>query len=277
MGTEKFANGQVIYRSHTGNKTCIDSLKNDAFYRFSCRCGCGAEFGGYGKDLKAGKMIGAKPPTVTTNTTTGLGIGASNNASALPGSGLIIAASNGTNPVEASSKPIKLNTPKGHKIKIRKNRAEAAMKIRPFVSDRYILKAIFKLSDDEIDKLDREKEKKYKLSNRNPPGIGDIAWSISDKKGPYVVVEYDQREIKADGGSCKVWHAIVKTPKGKFSAIPLADLVPYKDALPADKGGIFAFFKSVVIFLLMTSLLLITLGGFATFLVFLMGGFLTLG
>jgi hypothetical protein len=246
MGTENFANGQVLYKGPDGSsKNCLDALNDDERYNYGCRCGCSAVFSGFGRDIKAAFSIGQSTfPAILALGDTGT-------------NELLYDASTGTvesvTPVTTET----VTTPTSIEIK------------RPFVFDRYIKKAIFGLSDDEIDALDQEGET-FELSNRNPPGIGELAWSLSSQTGPFVVVEYVREKVKVGKQVHDVWHALVKTPKGGFVSLPLADLVSFKEELPPEKKSRIADgFQFVAFYLLLTVGVLAAFGGFVALMVFL--------
>lgn len=274
MGTEQYANGSVVYTSQEDqDRMCVDSLKDGAHYRFQCRCGCGAQFAGFGKDIKAAAKIGGtfKPVPVVTKTDGGTTITTidaeprklntrwtagpdveltardkqymdwvaerankdvvlNDNASAVTGvsASAIIGALNEL-AVDGRGDADVVESPQ---------REEAAEKPRPYVSDRYLKKAQFGLSDDEIDayhanRPDPLESRGVKLSERQPPAIGDVVYSLSTNDGPYTVLDYANRDVKVSNEGdirATVLCALLRTTKGDYKSLPLADLaVDYED------------------------------------------------
>lgn len=220
MGTENFANGSVVYTSQVDSpKTCVDALKDDVHYRFDCRCGCGGGFAGYGRDIKASGKIGRPTPKVVTHA--GFGI---------------ISATGTTNAIN-----ITCTTPVGASIiwddQTKAESAEVVEKPLPFVSDRYLKKAVYSLSDDEIDEYHKNhpdplQEKVFNLAERQPPGIGDVVYSLSTDEGPFTVIDYTQKSVSVDGANINVCHGVVRNDEGKLINIPLADLAIHYPARP---------------------------------------------
>lgn len=225
MGTEQYANGRVVYTSQEDvDKTCIDSLKDDAHYRFACRCGCGAEFAGYGKDIKAAAKVGREfnpVPVITTTTGSDSSFTINSVVSTVDSTGDLV-----------------LDDATLEGVEIRTKREEAAEKTRPYVSDRYLKKALYECSDDEIDAYQAENPdalelKGVDLSKRQPPAIGDLVYSLATGEGPYSVLEYVHQEVKVDGvGSTRVLCALVRTSTGRLKSIPLADLAHHQRKMP---------------------------------------------
>ena len=192
MKTEQSTDDGTVYTSkeEAAAKTCIDSLGDDAHYRFSCRCGCGAEFAGYGKDIKAASKVGreftpvpvcvpfANYPVQTTNSGSLVVNGTVAKSLTLPSS-TIIEAVNGLAPgdgyvLQESGSTLYMTTGAyndlialwGSKIldgetvvitdapvtaEASESQGVGTEKSRPYVSDRFVMKAQFGLSDDEID------------------------------------------------------------------------------------------------------------------------------
>lgn len=244
MGTEQFANGPVVYTSSNDDekKTCIDSLSDDAHYRFSCRCGCGAEFAGFGRDIKASGKIGRAPldsVNLTSNGSAQVTLTPNTVVVTQPGHGLVMD-DQAADKIEIKGEPKKLNAKwslehtadlaSQYGVEINSNREEAAEKTRPFVSDRYLQKALWGISDDEIDdyrknRPDPLEAKGVKLSERQPPAIGDLVYSLATGEGPYSLLEYQQHEVALDdGGTTKLLCGLCRTAGSRYKIIPLADL-----------------------------------------------------
>jgi hypothetical protein len=210
MGTETFANGQVNYKAADGStKNCLDSLDDDERYKYGCRCGCTAVFSGFGRDIKAAFKVGQSTfPAIQA-----LAAG-TNNVLYDASTGAVTVTTGGHTAIEGDI--------------AEKMRQDFAEKIRPFVSDRYIKKAVFGLTDDEIDADHAENPEQMedvKLSDRQPPAISDLVYSLATNEGPYTLVDYARKKIKLDDGSeHDVFCGIVRTDKGKHISIPLADL-----------------------------------------------------
>lgn len=234
MGTENFANGRVSYRAQDGSsKNCLDALNDDERYNYGCRCGCSAVFSGLGRDIKAAFSIGQSTfPAILALGNTGTSEIAYNSTTGVSETVTTV-----------SSTHIKpLTSDEAAKVEIKKARVEMAEKLRPFVSDRYIKKAVFGLTDNEID-ADHEENpdllttEKVKLSERQPPGIGDLVYELSSGQGPYTLVDYVRKTIKLDGGdSHGVFCGIVRTAKGDLIRIPLADLAHHWADRPVAKA-----------------------------------------
>ena len=259
MGTEQYANGSVVYTSEQDvDRTCIDHLKDDAHYRFGCRCGCGASFAGYGKDIKAASKLGRSLVPAPVNGTTVTTNGGETMASLTDDFKKTIKATKDSKPLEIKGEPRQLDaqwslenaqdiasqhgvllTPAQHAmvdhtsvpmaltpeqiadLEIKNNRADLANKLRPFVPDRYLKKALFDLTDDEIDAL----EENTPLSGRQPPAIGDSVYSIATCEGPFTLLEQVSKNIKdSDGVEHRVLCGLLRTKRGKLRTIPLADL-----------------------------------------------------
>ncbi|MGD9729203.1 MAG: hypothetical protein AB7L09_03305 [Nitrospira sp.] len=213
MGNEQFANGRVVYTSeHDTNRSCVESLRDDAHYRFTCRCGCGAQFAGYGKDIKAAARIGGtfdpKPVMETTGTvvtSTGLTV------TTPPRSSCDQTCSNW----EVEDQP----DPKGEEV----------TNVAPFVSDRYLKKAQFGLTDAEIEadaaeRGDPLESLGFKLSMRQPPAIADQVYSLATGEGPMTLLEYKYQKINVDENPHRILCGICRTSRGNYVSIPLADL-----------------------------------------------------
>lgn len=134
-------------------------------------------------------------------------------------------------------------------------RLEFAMKVRPFVSDRYIQKAIFKLSDDEIDELAKAREAAGKVDpviengggaeDNDPPEVGNTVYSKVTRDGPYTVADFAMARVRVNEGNLatvqdlSMWCGILRTTDGRYINIPVGDLVkklpePPKVAGPYD-------------------------------------------
>jgi len=285
MKTEQSADDGTVYTSkeEAAAKTCIDSLGDDAHYRFSCRCGCGAEFAGYGGDIKAASKVGREftpvpvcaPfvdfPGQTTNSGSLVVNGTAVKSLTLPSS-TIVEAVNGLAPgdgdVSQSEKPTIYMTSEayndmtalwGSKIldgetvvitdgpattEASESQGVGTEKSRPYVSDRFVMKAQFGLSDDEIDahqegRPDSLEAQGYSLADRQPPGIGDLAYSLSTGDGPYSVIDYAQRELGvAGGGKVRTLCAILRDSRGHYQSAPLADLALHWAGRPKPRSSI---------------------------------------
>lgn len=251
MEEEQSSNDSVVYTAGDGSKkTCIDNLKNNAHYRFSCRCGCGAQFAGFGRDIKASGKIGragAEVVNVTSNDSAHVKITPEVVTITRPGHGLIM--NDNGSPVAATlaadlySHGLIDHTAIEHTSTPTKetDRSEAADTPRPFVSDRYLKKASFGLSDDEIDayhetRSDPLEAQGVKLSERQPPAIGDMVYSLATGEGPYSLLEYQQHEIDlTDGGKSRLLCGLCRTDTGGYKIIPLADLALHYDGRPIVK------------------------------------------
>ena len=121
------------------------------------------------------------------------------------------------------------------------DRSETAEKSRPFVSDRYLKKANFGLTDDEIDayhegRADPLEAQGVNLAERQPPGIGDLVYSLATGEGPYSLLEYEQRDVSVDGGGTRrVVCGLCRTGSGGYKSIPLADLALHYIGRPIVK------------------------------------------
>jgi len=249
MGTQTFANGSVVYTSDEDQKTCIDNLKDDAHYRFSCRCGCGGQFAGFGRDLKASAKIGRAPVV-------GVGGDAEHeNAVAIRDpiraaikADIYNAYNDHTHEISSPREviPVAPMTPVSMTQKILEEVVDVsetggAPRAQLFVSDRYLKKAQFDLSDDEIDAYQEGKddplaEQGVELSRRQPPGIADLVYSLSTGEGPYSLLEYQQREVRIEGGGqTRVLCGLCRTAAGRYKTIPLADLAIHYAGRPVVK------------------------------------------
>lgn len=233
METEEFENGQVSYTNAFGaKKRCVDSLKDDVRYSFDCRCGCGSGFSGYGRDIKASRNLGqstfpavmnmhshvlplvSNPPSVLTTST--------------PAGGIQFVSSDVLGAIARTEKPE-----------------------RPFVSDRYLKKAMFDLNDDEIDQDaeatdDQLETEGFRLSERKPPAIGDLVYSLATNRGPYSLIDYGKKEVTfPDGDTVTVLCGLVRTAKGDHIKIPLADLANHWGDRPTEKRKWSGFMKMI--------------------------------
>lgn len=116
---------------------------------------------------------------------------------------------------------------------------EFAMKVRPFVSDRYIQKAIFKLSDDEIDGLAEQRAAQGKVDpviehgggaeDNDPPEVGCTVYSKVTRDGPYTVLDFTMARIVFGDGDARqthqTWCGVLRTSDGSYIHIPVGDLV----------------------------------------------------
>ena len=118
--------------------------------------------------------------------------------------------------------------------------------LRPFVSDRYLMKAIFKLTDDEIDAAranepDPLEGKGVNLSERRPPAIADEVYSLSTGKGPFTLIDHVSKSLSdEDGASHTVVCGLLRNAAGKLVVVPLADLVlasPDRELRRPSKGS----------------------------------------
>lgn len=118
-------------------------------------------------------------------------------------------------------------------------RMEFAMKVRPFVSDRYIQKAIFKLTDDEIDQMAEQKVLEGKVDpviqhgggadGNEPPEVGVTVWSKVTGQGPFTVMDFTMAKIKVNDGELAQIHqtycAVLREKSGRYITVPVGDLV----------------------------------------------------
>jgi hypothetical protein len=118
---------------------------------------------------------------------------------------------------------------------------EAAMKFRQFVSDRYIQKAIFKLTDDEIDQIAAQRTAEGKLDpviehgggaeDNDPPEVGSTVYSRVTREGPYTVTDFTMAKIRVNPDDADLaqvistWCGVLRTPNGDYISIPVGDLV----------------------------------------------------
>lgn len=248
MGTEEFANGKVVYTSvEDENRTCVESLKDDAHYRFQCRCGCGATFAGYGKDIRAAARVGGDITAFPADPQIG-----DQWYNERTNTIYVCTDRKGNCPVWSEVKaastinvePAKLDATwsleeavdlmddwcEDEEIVVEtEKREEAAEKPRPYVSDRYLKKAQFDLSDEEIDVYAEGKDDPLvslgvDLSRRQPPAIADLVYSLVTGQGPMTLLEYQDKEIKVEGEKKRILCGLCRTKKGKYVKVPLADL-----------------------------------------------------
>lgn len=230
MSKEQYANGSVVYTSKQlgESKTCIDSLGDDAHYRFACRCGCGGEFAGYGKDIKAAAKVGRAFNPIPVDTKTTSPATTVTVVDAPPRRLIATTSVEGTEGIAADF---------GIVLKS-KNKPKALKKETRYVSDRYLKKALYGLTDDEINAYHDEnpdplEAQGVNLSDRQPPKIGDLVYSLATGEGPYSLLEYQQHEVGLEGGSkTKLLCGLCRTKTGDFEAIPLADLAVNWDERP---------------------------------------------
>jgi len=233
MGTEQFANGSVVYTSSASGavQTCIDQLKDGSHYKFTCRCGCGAAFAGFGQDIKAtGKIGRAATPEVAIKTP----------------AGHEVIMNDSQNPVVAALTADIYNshthTMSDYAGVFETVAAEPGARTepspRPFVSDRYLKKASFSLSDDEIDAYHKERPdpleaQGVRLSEREPPAIADMVYSLATGEGPFTLLDYEQQDVTLDDGSTRrVMCGLCRTTAGGYKSVPLADLALHYDGRP---------------------------------------------
>ena len=228
MIQEHYPNNSTVYTSEDKKKkTCISTLIDDSHYKFACRCGCGARMAGYGRDIKAASRMGRdlKPEILFNDVITTTPV-------SLPKP---ISFSNA--PLNASTlkvNDIKLDDIKLDDIKLDDIKLDETFNLQPFVSDRYLKKALYGLSDDEInsyheDKPDPLELRGVNLAERQPPAIGELVYSLATREGPYTLIEYKDQEIKPDNGILsRVLCGLCRKNSGKYLSIPLADLVTYE-------------------------------------------------
>jgi len=236
MRTETFANGQVNYKTADGSiKNCLDSLNDDERYNYGCRCGCTAVFSGLGRDIKAAFRIGQSTFPAIQAIVSGQMITSSSSSSALD-------YPRRYEEPAAIGEPYKwTRTTHAQDVsdEIQRSRQELAKKLRPFVGDRYIKKAVFGLTDNEIDADHAEhpeQQEDMKLSDRQPPAISDLVYSLATNEGPFTLVDYARKTIKLDDGeSHGVFCGIVRTDQGNHISIPLADLALHWAGRPVVK------------------------------------------
>lgn len=263
----------LVYTSQEDTpKTCIELLKGSVHYKFLCRCGCGATFAGYGRDIKAADIVGrdshavrsfkpvpqpkpetpkvAAPPepspvpapifAVTGQSGSDVTITASGLTDTLS-SNLVFHQPSQPTPVTLDS--AWANQPAAPKIIIDSSdlvmstsqettEAQPAQKEetppRPLVPDRLIKKAVWKLTEDEVNETAEETDLTIaltKLSDRDPACVGDRVYSLATGRGPFTLVEYSQKNIKSeDGESYRVFVGVLLDADGKCVSLPAADL-----------------------------------------------------
>lgn len=123
--------------------------------------------------------------------------------------------------------------------------AEPTMKSRPFVSDRYIQKAIFDLTDEEIDAVaERRAAEGYVdpvikhgggAEDGDPPEVGKTVYSRVTRDGPYTVLDFTMAKIMVgDGPTAQIhqtWCAVLRTQAGNYIHLPVGDLVKMPPAI----------------------------------------------
>jgi hypothetical protein len=229
MNQTYYPNKSTVYTSEAKeNKTCIDSLNDDTHYKFTCRCGCGARMAGFGGDIKAASRMGRdlKPELMISETV---------NYEALPVSGPVSLPNNSK--VDADS------------IKI----TNVLNLQQPFVSDRYLKKALYGLSDDEINSYHVNKPDSLELlgvnlADRQPPAIGELVHSLVTQEGPYTLIEYKDQEIKLDNGNLsRVLCGICRKGSGEYTSIPLADLTSCWDGYEVSVVNRLSYLSTLLI------------------------------
>ena len=255
MGMEQYANEAVVYSSpqEDVDKTCVDTLSDDAHYRFSCRCGCGAQFAGYGKDIKAAARVGGDITAYPADPQIG-DQWFDQRANAL----YVCADHNGTRPTWSRVEPSTNLTASGSSNSSKlltvwilgdatdlvddcgedsQDDVEGDMEVsmpseHPYVSDRYLKKAQFGLTDKEVSAYSVGKEDPLEamgvvLSMRQPPAIADLVYSLATGEGPMTLLEYAEREIKLEDGVYRILCGICRNERGAYTALPLADLATH--------------------------------------------------
>lgn len=239
MAQEHYSNSSAVYKDSDGEetKTCIDSLKDAAHYKFSCRCGCGAKMAGYGRDIKAASKLGRdlKPEPVSTIT-----------HSCCSGTTML-----NMDNIQASTANTNFQIYDG----LQKPPAEDEEVKLPFVSDRYLKKAMYNLSDHEIndyhtDRPDPLEAQGVNLAERQPPAIGDLVYSLATGEGPYTLLEYKDHEVKLDdGGVNRLLCGVCRTGSGRYVSLPLADLSNHRTARPKTTTRRWGRVASVIVML----------------------------
>lgn len=129
-------------------------------------------------------------------------------------------------------------------------RLEFSMKIRPYVSDRFIQKSIFKLTDDEIDAMAAQRAKEGKVDpviehggaaeGHEPVQVGTTAYSKVTREGPFTVADFTMADIKVGEGETAMLHktycGVLRTESGRYITVPVADLVSKLPELPKVVG-----------------------------------------
>lgn len=129
-------------------------------------------------------------------------------------------------------------------------RVEFAMKTSPFVSDRFLQKAVFKLTDDEIDALAVERAKEGKVDpviehggaaeGNEPVQVGTSVYSKVTREGPFTLTDFTMANIKVGEGDTAMVHrtycGILRTPTGHYITVPVGDLVYKLPELPKVAG-----------------------------------------
>lgn len=187
---------KVCYKSPGGHVVeLVDALDDETHYRFECRCGCAAQFAGFGKDVKAAARIGRPVRTP---------------------------------PIARPSGDNNSHEHVDHQVR------EFAMKVRPFVSDRYIQKSMFNLTDDQIDDLATKKNEVDPViaagggqDGRDPPEVGATVRSKSTGDGPFTVVDFTNSKIiiGEEKQEHLTWCGVLRTTSGNYTTLPVADLV----------------------------------------------------
>jgi hypothetical protein len=253
MGTENYANGKITYTSvEDVNRSCVENLKDDAHYRFQCRCGCGATFAGYGRDIRAAARVGGditafpSDPQIgdqwydqRTNT---IYVCSDRNDDRPVWNKVepTVITTNGAGELAATAAYYDLKNKVDEVLEEEEAEEESVMldpipspavveAVPPvYVSDRYLKKAQFDLSDEEIDAYAKESEDPLvpwmNLSKRQPPAIGDLVYSLVTGKGPMSLLEYQDKEIKVEGETKRILCGLCRTQDGKYVKEPLADL-----------------------------------------------------
>ena len=97
---------------------------------------------------------------------------------------------------------------------------------------------MYSLSDADIDAYHEDRPDPLEaqgvnLSERQPPAIGDLVYSLATGEGPYTLLEYKDHEVKLDdGGVNRLLCGICRTGSGRYLRLPLADLANHWSARP---------------------------------------------
>ena len=228
MRTNPFSTDQTSYTSNEGEtRMCVESLRDDSHYRFQCRCGCGATFAGYGKDIRAAARVGGDITAFPSDPQIG-----DQWFNERTNTIYVCTDRNGDRPVW-SKVETGLTTADYYDLK---NAVDALLEEEPkkgstevFVSDRYLKKAQFDLSDEEIDAYAETQEDPLEtrgvdLSRRQPPAIAAQVYSLSTGDGPLTLLDYKDQEIKVDGNKHRILSGVCRSQKGRYVTLPLADL-----------------------------------------------------
>ena len=234
-------NESTIYTSTTNGYMCaIDDLIDTDHYEFICRCGCGDRFAGYGSDIKAANVVGVESDSIQVE---GSNVNLEENLPPYQATTVSVGTAwiadredfeesftvgNG----QCMEMTVASIQPTEEEMKADLELVEGSpIAARRYVSDRYVMKAIWGLTDEEIDRVSRETDHKdlletmgVDLSRRQPPAIASKVYSMSTGEGPFTLVDYKDTYMSVGRESHKVLCGVCRNDRGKLQAIPLADL-----------------------------------------------------